>query len=275
MNTLLRFIVRHQFFLFFLVLETVSIWLLANHNFYQRSKFGNLSRSFYGYTSNLIQEGRHYINLKQINEQLAKDNLDLRNQLAKQTLKVTPEQTEGFFSVDEADFLFIPARIVNNSVNKQYNFLTLNVGRKQGVEKEMGVVTNSGVVGIISAVSDNYSTVISLLNIDFRISAKLQRTGYFGSLYWDGVNYKDAVLSEIPQHVDVQKGDSIVTSGFSAIFPPDIPLGTVKTFDSKAGNFFKITLELFNDFRQLDYVWVVKNLRGDERDKLENPESND
>lgn len=275
MNTLIRFLIRHQFFLFFLVLEAISLWLLASNNYYQRSKFGNLSRSFYGYTSSLIQDGRSYLSLRQVNDQLAKDNLALRNQLAKQSVVLTPELYENLIPSDDLEFEFIHARVVNNSVNKQYNFLTLNVGRNQGVEKEMGVVTNNGVVGIISAVSDNYSTVISLLNVDLRLSAKLKRTGYFGSLYWDGRDYKKAILSEIPQHVEILQGDTISTSGFSAIFPPDIPLGTVDSYDKKAGNFYTIRLELFNDFKQLDYVWVIKNLHGDERDKLENPAQND
>lgn len=275
MNTLIRFIIRYQFLLFFLILEAISLWLLAENNFYQRSKFGNLSRSFYGYTSSVIEDGRKYLTLKQINEQLAKDNLALRNQVASQPSQFAKSGLAESLIANQVAFEFIPARVVNNSVNKQYNFLTLNVGRRQGVEMEMGVVTNSGVIGIVSGLSDNYSTVISLLNVDFRISAKLQRTGYFGSLYWDGTNYLEAVLSEIPQHVDIVMGDTIVTSGYSVIFPPDIPLGTVNTFDKKSGNFYTIRLGLFNDFRKIDYVWVVKNLHAEERQKLENPEAND
>lgn len=275
MNTLLRFLVRYQFFIFFLILEGIALWLLASNNYYQRSQFGNITRSFYGYTSGIIENTREYLELRQINEQLAKDNLELRNQLARQSVIISRFPGDADIKSIGEDFQLIPARVVNNSVNKQYNFITLNVGRKQGVEKEMGVITSSGVIGIVSGISDNYSTIISLLNVDFRISAKLKRTGYFGSLFWDGTDYKEATLSEIPQHVDIQTGDTIVTSGFSSIFPVDIPLGTVKTFDKKAGNFYTIKLNLFNDFKRVDYVWVIKNLHGDEREKLENPEKDD
>jgi rod shape-determining protein MreC len=166
-------------------------------------------------------------------------------------------------------YIFLPARVVSNSVTKKNNYLTLNVGRKHGVSIDMGVVTHSGVVGIITGVSENYSTVISLLNVDLKISARIKKNRYFGSLSWDGKDYRHVVLTEIPIHVDLTPGDTIVTSGFSTIFPPELLLGTVVEANNSSGNFLKVDVLLSTDFRQLDNVWVVRNNLFDEEDKLE------
>jgi len=132
------------------------------------------------------------------------------------------------------------------------------------------VVSAQGIVGIVAGVSEHYCTVISLLNVDLKISAKLKRSNHFGSLYWDGKYYRDVTLSDIPQHVVVNVGDTVVTSGFSSIFPTGIDLGTIKSIESKGVNFHSITVRLFNDFKQLNTVWVVAHKHDDERDVLEN-----
>jgi len=134
----------------------------------------------------------------------------------------------------------------------------------------MGVITQNGVVGVIVGVSDNFSTAISLLNIDMKLSARLKRTEYFGSFYWDGRNPRQGILSDIPLHVNLTKGDTIVTSGYSAIFPPDIILGTIESFDTRQGNFYTIRADLTADFSKLNHVWVVDNYSTAERHELEN-----
>jgi len=269
MNSLIRFLIKYQFLLLFLALESFSFWLLANHSYYQRSKFENATRFITGYVSNKIDKGVQYLQLSAINEQLAKENLDLRNQISKLTVNLERIQLWRSDTLSNSQFQFIPARVVNNSVNKQYNFLTLNVGKMEGVEQEMGVVTNNGIVGIVAGVSNHYSTVISLLNIDLKISAKLKNSNYFGSLFWDGRNYREVLFTEIPHHVSINVGDTISTSGFSAIFPPNINLATIKSFDTRSGNFYTIRANLMNDFKQLNYVWVVKNIHENEREVLE------
>jgi rod shape-determining protein MreC len=272
MNSIIRFIAKYHFILLFLALESFSFWLLANHTYYQRSKFENATRAITGYISNRIDNGRQYLRLQATNEQLTRENLDLRNQISKLTVNLERLQLSRSDTLSNSQYQFIPARVVNNSTNKRYNFLTINVGKNDGVEREMGVVTNNGIVGIVAGVSDHYSTVISLLNIDLKISAKLKQSHYFGSLYWDGRNYRDVIFTEIPQHVSMNIGDTIVTSGFSAIFPPNINLATIKSFDTKSGNFYTVRARLMNDFKQLHYVWVVKNLHEDESEKLESME---
>lgn len=269
MNSLIRFIVKYQFFLLFLVLEIFSFWLLARHTYYQSSKIENVTRSITGYTSRKIDNFSQYLFLKESNQKLAQENLDLRNKLALVTSKLEKQQLADVDTSINTQFIFSPAIIVNNSINKQHNFLTLNVGSSAGVEKEMGVVTNDGIIGIIAGVSSNYSTVISLLNVDLKISAKLKKSNHFGSLYWDGRNYREVILTDIPQHVPISIGDTVVTSGFSSIFPPEVRIGTIKSFDSKGSNFYTIRVLLFIDFKKQHDVWVVKNTHGDEREILE------
>jgi rod shape-determining protein MreC len=253
-------------------MEGFSLWLLANHSYYQRSKIEKLARTTSGFINSRIEKGRLYLLLSPINDRLSVENLEMRNQISKLTLNLEKCNLSLSDTLLSSHYQFIPARVVNNSVNKQYNFLTLNVGSHDGIEQEMGVVTNNGIVGIVAGVSEHYSTVISQLNIDLKISAKLKNSHYFGSLFWDGRNYREVMFTEIPQHVSLSIGDTIVTSGFSAIFPPNINLATIRSFDSRSGNFYSIKAELLNDFKQLHYVWVVKNLHEDEREILESTE---
>lgn len=270
MNSLIRFIVKYQFFLLFLVLEFVSIWLLTQHSYYQRSKFENLARSITGFTNSKIESASQYLKLSEANKILSKENLDLRNQVANLSSILDKQGKLVKDTLVGTQFSFLGAKVINNSVNKRYNYITLNVGSNDGVEQEMGIVTNEGIVGIVAGVSENYSTIISLLNVDLKISAKLRKSNHFGSLFWDGKNYREVVLGDIPQHVPISIGDTIVTSGFSSIFPPELNLGTIKSFESKGSNFHTIRVELFNDFKQLHHVWVVKNNHEDERNILEN-----
>ncbi|HCX99555.1 MAG TPA: rod shape-determining protein MreC [Bacteroidales bacterium] len=269
MNNLLRFIDKHQFVLLFLVLEIFSLWLLSNHTYYQKSKIENVARSISGYANFKIDNTRSYFRLKETNSVLSQENLRLRKQVAVLSAKIeTLHETLADTIVDSV-YLYSPAKIINNSTNKQYNYLTLNKGSNHGVETEMGVITNNGIVGIVAGVSPNYSTVISLLNIDLKISAKLKKSNHFGSLYWEGKNYQQVILSDIPQHVPISVGDTITSSEFSSIFPENIPIGTINSFSSIGSNFHTIKVDLFRDFKELYNVWLVSNKHKEERKQLE------
>jgi rod shape-determining protein MreC len=161
------------------------------------------------------------------------------------------------------------ARVITNSVNKQKNFITLDRGLRHGVKEGMGVASPSGVVGVVVGVSRNYSVVMSLLNTDFRLSASIARNDYFGSLTWDGTNYRYARLSEIPHHVAVSEGDTIVTSGFSAIFPAGLMAGTLTGEQWRGGDFVSLKVLLSADFKKLTDVYVIGNLTREERENLE------
>ncbi|HDP55009.1 MAG TPA: rod shape-determining protein MreC [Bacteroidetes bacterium] len=269
MNSLLRFLVKSQFVLLFIVLELFSLWLLSNHTYYQRSKFESVARSVSGYINSKVDEASSYFNLSETNKVLAQENLELRKQLAVLSSKVELLTEIVGDTITDSVYTYQPARIINNSINKQYNYLTLNKGSNHGVEVEMGVVTNQGVVGIVAGVSPNYSTVISLLNVDLKLSAKLTRTNHYGSLYWEGDDYQEVTLSDIPQHVPLSVGDTVATSGFSSIFPESIPIGVISSYNSKGSNFHTIKVKLFRDFKQLYNVWIVSNKQKGEQDQLE------
>jgi len=164
----------------------------------------------------------------------------------------------------------LSAAVIDNSVNLQKNFLTLDKGKRDGVSTDMAVITSDGVAGVIVVCSDNFSVAMSVLNLDFKLSARFKTNGYFGSVSWNGRSPEYAELSEIPQHVVVNVGDTIETTGYSSIFPEGVVVGTVSEFEKSGGDFYKITLALATDFRKLHFVEIIGNLKKEEIIKLEN-----
>jgi len=275
MNSLLRFLEKYHFLLLFLLLEGFSIWLLANNNYYQKASFGKISRGLISVIDNQLSNMSQYLRFKQANIELVVENIALRNEISQLKNKLERNQTDRVDSIGGAKYTYSTARIINNSINRQNNYITLNAGSAEGISREMGVITKNGVVGVTAAVTRNFSTVISLLNTNLKVSAKHRRSGTFGSLYWDGIDYRRVILSEIPQHVRLTQGDTIVTSGYSSIFPPDIPIGIVDEFELKGGSFYEIKVKLLADFKQLDNVYIVKYYQAWERNQIENQKQNE
>ncbi len=269
MRSLIRFILTYHFILLFLILETLSLTLLFQYNLFQKAKFINSSQRITGFVYAKIDLLNEYLSLHQTNRQLAVENEKLNNMLQR-----AYRSDEIFFygeydSIYQQHYFYTSARIINNSVNKQHNYLTLNKGSEAGIRPEMAVVAADGIVGVVNGVSKRFSTVISLLNTDLSVSAKIKKNNAFGSLSWDGVNYREAMLSEIPHHINIAKGDTVITSGFSTIYPEGILIGTIKDFEVKGANFYIITVQLSTDFKSLTYVSVVSNLRKEEQKELE------
>lgn len=243
--------------LLFLALWAASIMLASNNGIVQRYRIMGGIRNVQSLMWNSSRRVHYFINYRVENEKLALENLALRQELERH--RAAAEAAEAIDSVHiGSKYSYILARVVKNSTNRQHNFIIINRGRKDGVESGMGVVTDNGVVGVVNAVQDNYAQVISFLSTDQRISAKIAGNGTFGPLAWRGNSIKQARMSEIPEHTEVHPGDTILTSGYSAIYPPDIPLGTVtKIFDN--GVSIDINVELFQDFGALQHVYVVAN----------------
>jgi rod shape-determining protein MreC len=275
MRTLLQFIIRNHFFFLFLLMEIFSFTLIFRYNNYQRAGILNFASAVQGFTYSRINSFKDYLNLYKINQDLVNQNTQLQNQLDhyQQVLRNTPDAGET--NLPGRKYTYTPARVISNSVNRQYNFLTLDRGRNHGIEPEMAVISPLGVVGVVYSVSANYSTVISLLNRDFMLSVKIKRNNYFGPMTWEGINPGIASLSEIPYHVNVQKGDTIVTSGYSTIFPEGLLVGTISDFKVEGSNFFRINVELSENFRQLTHVYIINNLLSDEQVNLEEKLSDD
>jgi rod shape-determining protein MreC len=256
-------------------MEIFSFALIFRYNRYQKAGALNFASSVQGFAYSKVFKFTEYLNLFEINQDLVNENNLLHNQLDhyKQRASNNPDMGETY--LPGRKFTYIQAQVISNSVNKQYNFITLDRGRNHGIKPEMAVISPEGIVGVVYAVSANYSTVISMLNRDFMLSTKIRKNNYFGPLTWEGIDPGTAILSEIPYHVNVQKGDTIVTSGYSTIFPEGLLVGTVSDFEVEGSNFFKIDVELSEDFRQLAHVYIINNLLSEEQIDLEEQFSDD
>ncbi len=270
MRNLLNFLAGYNNLIVFLILEGIAFSLLVTGNNYHNSRVVKGLRGLtYGIERN-ANDLHNYLNLREINEVLAKENTALKNRLDRLVVNdETPFITVGD-TVYQQQYEYISAEIINHSVNRQKNFFTVNKGSKQGIQTDMGVVTDGGIVGVIVGTSENFSVAMSLLNIDFKISARLKSNGYFGSLSWDGRDYRKVVLNEIPQHVIVNEGDTIETTGFSALFPEGIKIGTVAEAEKTGSDFYQIKVSLLEDFKKIYFVNIVGNLKKIERLELEN-----
>ncbi len=272
MRELLKLFVKYSFFLTFLFFEGISIFLIFQNNSFQKSFFINSSRNITGYLYKNLQGYKEYFKLKEINYQLSQENIRLRSEIFnKNFLSYTDiEHSEFSDPVYEDKYEYKLARVINNSIHKQYNYITLDAGKQDGLTSDMAVVSENGVVGVIINVSDHYSLVLPILNRYFRLSAKIKRNNYFGILEWEGTKYNQVTLREIPIHADVNIGDIIVTSGFSSIFPEGIIVGRIKEAKKGDSNFYDIIVELASDFANLYYVNVIKNRLQEEQILLEN-----
>lgn len=216
---------------------------------------------------------RAYFHLEETNQRLAEENTLLQAQLA-----LLQAEREAYRAMElptpalSDTFSFLPAMVINNGVGRQQNFITLNKGSLDGVVPYSGVICSNGLVGIVKHVSPHFSTVVSLLNTQQRFTAIHLPTETFGTLQWDGNSYTSVILSEIPQHTHVSLGDTIVSSDFSDIFPPRIPIGVVARSEVKQGTFLELTVSLFADFKTLRYVHVVNKVLSDELHQLREQE---
>jgi rod shape-determining protein MreC len=212
-----------------------------------------------------------YFSLAETNEKLAKVNFELMTRISNLEERLE-EKGEHAFLPEKAQtsrFRYKSASIVKVSTNTQHNYFILDKGSADGISTGAGVITPNGAVGIVDAVSENYSYAISFQNHNMSISARLGRDGRHGPLSWDGKGSNRAVLREIPHHVEIVPGDTVYTSGYSSIFPADIPLGTVREAEIVNGATYDIQIELFEDFGALRCVSIVENIGKEEIKTLE------
>ena len=269
MRNLYRFIVRNNFVILFLILEGVSFLFIFQFNKFQKSHFIEHSRNVTSFIYNNFHGFNEYFNLRVENDMLSLENVRLKNLIEKHNYEKTGE-VSIYDSVKRVNYVYTPARVIYNSVNKQYNYITVNKGKLQGVYPEMAVISAKGVVGIVIGTSNNFATVLPVLNRNFRVSAKIKRNNYFGIIEWDGVSSEYVTLKEIPVHVSITPGDTIVTSGYSTIFPEGIDIGIVAETSPAQGNFHEVKVKLLPDYNNLVHVILVKYNLKEEQEKLEN-----
>lgn len=211
-----------------------------------------------------------YLELEAQNDSLARENARLMNILINQKQQSSRAQL-NLDSTIRTQYEFIPAEICNKTLRLRNNMMTLCVGSKDGVQPRMGVVSAQGIVGVITNVSDHYSQVIPVVNSHSRISAAIKGSNYFGSLRWMDSDPQIMQLEDIPKHAPISVGDTVITSGYSSIFPKDLEVGRVTTFEVERGSSnYSIDVRLFNDLYNLSYVYVIKNRLQEEQRTLEN-----
>jgi rod shape-determining protein MreC len=277
MRNLGIFFIRYYSFFLFLFLEVIAFSMLFNSNNYQSASFFNSSNKISGKIFSISSNVESFINLSIVNDSLSIENARLKNQVLSE--RYSNKINTGVYtdtSMSFQQYTYIQAKVINNTILKRNNYLTLNRGRIHGIRKNMGVICGDGIVGIVKDVSDHYCSVISFLHKDSRISAQLNSSKDFGSLVWDGLNPKIASLRDIPTHVKVKIGDSITTTGFSSIFPENVMVGKVNSVSQKNGdNFFEVSINLSTNFSTLRYVYVVSDILADEKVKIEGGRIND
>lgn len=282
MRNLLDFISKCRTWIVFTFYVILSCILLFQHNPYQHHIYmtsaGYVASTIYGAASNVTS----YFHLRGINEDLQHRNASLELEvinLRRQLDKYKEVHYADTMTVAEVlqPYDFIIAHVINNSISRPFNYITIEKGSNDSIRPEMGVVDQNGVVGIVNIVGPNSARIISLLNPNLRLSCKVKGSDYFGSLVWDGRSPHQALLEEMPRHVRFQKGDTIVTSGYSAVFPSGIPVGVIEGSARNDGdNFFTLRIRLLTDFSQLSTVRIIRNNMRDELIELTRGEnSND
>ncbi len=269
MQQIIGFIVRNGIRLFFLLLLGISLWLTISHHNYHRSKLINSSNGISGFIFSKTASISDYFSLKSDNERLYQENLELKQLLLNQqeSTENIPVHTPGDLN---KDFVVYGSKIVKNSFRKQKNFLTIKGGKNQGIQRDMGVINDKGIIGIIENTGPNYSTILSILSVDFQIVAKIKKNNQFGTLTWDGKSTGFVQLIDIPRIETITKGDTIVTGFSSKAFPENIPIGTIdRVLVDTATNNSVLHVRLFNDMTNINYIYVVDNIHKDEIKELE------
>ena len=266
MQQLIYFFQKFKYFLFFLLLEIIALALIFNNLDFHKSKFINSANSVTGGFYSQISGISDYFNLKSENKLLSEENTRLKNLLAKKQSETISENADIVVldSTFSQKYSYTSAKIINNNYSNQFNFLTLDKGEKDNIQKEMAVFNSKGIIGITENTSPKYTRVQSILNRDSKINARLKNTNYFGTLSWDGKDFRTVQLYDIPRQAPLKVGDTIVTDGKSAIFPEGILIGSISKINKGNSADNKVDVTLFNDMSNLGYVYIVKNF-----DKLE------
>ena len=286
MQQIIDFIIRKKDVAVYFILLLFSLSLIFNSNYFHRSKVIILLNNISSFSSENFDYINEYFELKDINLDLTKENLFLKNQLEK------VKQYSNLDSLKNTNFTFRNAKVISNNLSSFKNHLIINKGVRHGLKNEMGVINSTGIVGIINRTSKNYSSVMSVLNIDTKINAKVKRTSHFGTLEWNGLRTSYLILNDIPETANIKVGDSIITGGMSLIFPEGINIGVVSEiinqnkisdtvvrfkgnineanyldFEFKE-NYLTVKVKLHTDMNNLNNVYVIESLNREEFQKI-------
>lgn len=261
MQQLINFIQKYRYFLFFLFLELIAFQLIINNLSFHKSKFISSASSITGGFYNKINTISDYFQLDIENKELLNENLILRNKLEKLSQNMDTVAVSKIFNKTKFSqrYSYFQGRVEKNQFRNNYNFLTINLGEKDSITPEMGVINSKGILGITENVLQSYSRVRSILNKNSKINAKLKNSNYFGTLTWDGLDYNITQLLDIPRQAKLKVGDTIITGGMSSIFPEGILIGRVNNIVNELSIKRIINIQLFNDMSNLKNIYVVKD----------------
>ena len=256
----------------FIILEIASVLMLSRNNQIQRLWIARISHGFMARTWGASQSVSNYFSLKRQNDELALENDRLQKLVRGYELAAREADPASKPVLADNGFNYIPATIIKSSTNTQHNYLIIDKGSEDGITRNSGIITDKGVIGIVDAVSSHYSYAISFLNTELFISARLGNSGAVGPLAWDGTGSDRAILKEIPLQFKFAPGDTVYTSGYSTIFPPDIPIGVAGESKIINGATNEIKVDLFQNHKALKYVTIVSNTRAAEIEAIEKQE---
>jgi rod shape-determining protein MreC len=275
------FIRKYSNFLFFLLLQIISLSFLFRYNKYHEAAFMNVAGEFTGSINQRFSKVESYFRLKTINEQLAAENL-LLNQKLKENYeraggpdKIVADTIQTDSAKEIKKYVWMGAKVVNSTVNTQTNYLTIHRGALQGVRPNNAVVSPLGIVGYILNVSDNYASVMTMLHRQFKAVVKIKNGGERGTIEWDGISPTYVSLKDIPKSAKLKIGDSVLTSPISYNFPGDLMVGTiVDILDDKSSNFYSLKVKPSTNFFNIEYVYVIENTQLSEQRRLEDSTRN-
>ncbi len=270
MKNLINFIYKHNFFFVFVALEVICVFILMKNNGYQGSSLINSSNKVSANVYKISSNTKEYLLLQDENERLAKENVYMLNRLKMGYAAIPLKTYTKNDTLYKQVYQFIGGKVINSSINKRNNYLTLNIGKEQGVTQDMAVIANDGIVGIVKDVSQNFSSIMSILHKDVRVNCQLKKEGIYGPLIWDGADYRFSNLIDVPTHAKLKKGDTVITSSLSGIFPEGIMVGFVDSWERKQNeSFYTVKVRLSADFKKVNHISVIKNNYKTEKDSLE------
>ncbi|MBK9175068.1 MAG: rod shape-determining protein MreC [Flavobacteriales bacterium] len=274
MRELFRFLHRVRDTLLFLALLIISFLLLYAGNMHHRARAINSSNALVGTLYTWRKQVTDYTNLREVNERLVAENIDWRNRHSTAYAPIADIFVRINDTIHRQTYTYVPAKVVNATWHKQRNYITIDKGATSGVAARMGVIGPDGIVGVVHDVGAHFASVISVLNPDIRTGVMVRRTGHFGLQYWDTKDPTTASLVDIPKHVRVSVGDTVVTMGGDGVFPSDVPVGVTLSVESPGGRKDQaILIRLFEDLTRAGFVYVVNDLQRAERDSLLNDQS--
>lgn len=260
----------------FLLLQGIALYLSAQQNAFQEAGYISSSNYWIGSYYKFLNNAVSFVHLSTVNDSLKAENARLKSQLLTSMRSDSSSKISVNDTALQQRYSYTWAKVVNSTSHLSANYLILDKGSNQGIKPRSGVMTATGVAGIVHQVSPHFSSVISVLNPKFRLSCIIEPLNYTGVIFWEGGDYQVGTLNDIPRHLPIKKGMKIVTSPYSNLFPSGIPVGVISDFVLPPGsNTYKITVKLNSDMRKLDYVYVVDDLLKEERDNLENQISQD